>query len=88
MERLAIFSWSGPLLGGPLFNAFAMCQIAFYAVGLLALASAPVRRSKVASLAGLFVDTNAAAVEALWRFARGDVESVWVTDASRKAPLD
>ena len=47
-------------------------------MALAALASATVRRSKLASAAALFVDTNVAAVEALWLFVRGDLMRVWV----------
>ncbi len=79
--------WAAWLLPGPMYRVFALGQTAFYLVALAALASATVRRSKLASAAGLFLDTNVAAIEALWRFARGDLTQVWVND-KKSAPLE
>ncbi|HEY6598134.1 MAG TPA: glycosyltransferase, partial [Pseudomonadales bacterium] len=81
----ALFSaWALP---GLMYRAFALAQTGFYLVALAALASATVRRSKLASAAGLFLDTNVAAIEALWRFVRGDLAQVWVP-TTKQAPLE
>lgn len=73
------------LLPGPMYRAFALAQTTFYLIALAALASETVRRSKLASAAGLFLDTNVAAIQALWLFIRGDLTRVWVNDP-RQAP--
>ena len=75
------------LLPGPMYRVFALGQTLFYLVALVALVSATARRSKLASAAGLFLDTNVAAIEALWLFIRGDLARVWVND-NKHAPLE
>lgn len=67
------------LLSAPIYRFFALSQIAFYILGLTAIVSPRFRASRLASAAGLFVETNAAAVVALWRFIRGNASAVWVT---------
>ncbi len=75
------------LLPGPMYRLFALGQTGFYLVAVAALASATVRHSKLASAAALFLDTNVAAIEALWLFIRGDLTRVWVND-TRQSPLE
>lgn len=62
---------------GRIYQVTALAQIAFYGIGLLAMAFPQLRRFKPASIAAFVIFTNAAMLQGILRYYRGHKSVIW-----------